>query len=579
MGGAELYTFGEFTLDPAERRLSNAGRCLPLAPKTLEVLVAIVRNAGHLVTKSELLAQIWPDSFVEEGILAVHVAALRKTLGETRPGRRFIETIPRSGYRFIAAVARNEAFREAGAGRWSLAVLPTLPFTHEVFSGRDWPIGLTLADALVERLGRFGQILVRPIRAVHSYSPSGGDPASVGRALLVDAVLESVCARSAGRTKVSARLVRSRDGAWLWRSEFNEPGTGILAIADAVAGSVAAYLGCKSPEHGQYTTRPSLAPEVYEWFGRGRSHMLSASMFEVPKAIEAFRKAATQAPHYAAAHAGLALAHCAQAEYRLRPPGEAFSNARDAALRALAMDDSCADAQVALGAVLFLSDWNWIGAQRSLERALMMHPNHTEAYLLMGRLLEALGRREEGIEMKLRALERDPFSPLVHLQISMSYFCQRRYVESIEWANKTLELAPRHPHAREHLAGAFWKMGDFDRYMAANIAHAEMHGVTADALEPLRHAYAAGGVAGVGRFMLERAARQPQAIPDMQLAILHGEAGDLDSAFRHLDRALDSRDPSLAHLAVGPQWDSLRADPVRFSQRLERMGLAHVAQG
>ena len=277
MGGAELYTFWDFTLDPAGRRLSNAGRVVPLPPKTFDVLVAVVRNAGQLVTKSELLAEIWPDSFVEEGILAVHISALRKALGETRPGRRFIETVPRSGYRFTSAVARSEASREGEAGRWSIAVLPALPFTHEVFSGRDWPIGLTLADALVERLGRLDRLLVRPIRAVHSYSTSGGDPASVGRTLLVDAVLESVCARSAGRTRVSARLVRSRDGTWLWRSEFNEPGTGILAIADAIAGSVAAYLGFRYSEAGTGPThrvRHQTPPEVYELFGRGRSHML-----------------------------------------------------------------------------------------------------------------------------------------------------------------------------------------------------------------------------------------------------------------------------------------------------------------
>jgi tetratricopeptide (TPR) repeat protein len=123
------------------------------------------------------------------------------------------------------------------------------------------------------------------------------------------------------------------------------------------------------------------------------------------------------------------------------------------------MDDSCADAQVALGAVLFWSEWNWAGAERSLERALEINPNHTEAYLVYGGLLEAQGRLQEGLAMKQRALERDPFSPLVHLQISMSWWNQRRYDETIEWANKALEFDPRHPHAREFPAGAYWKKG------------------------------------------------------------------------------------------------------------------------
>jgi tetratricopeptide (TPR) repeat protein len=355
--------------------------------------------------------------------------------------------------------------------------------------------------------------------------------------------------------------------------------TEILVIADSIAGSVATHLGVSASEaRGKHSAvKRSFPPEAYELFGQGRSHLLSASMFEIPQAIDAFRAAVALASGYAGAHAGLALAYCAQAEYRARPQGEAFSDARDAALRALAMDDACADAQTALGAVLFLSDWNWIGAERSLRRALALHPNHTEAYLLYGRLLEALGKLGEGLDMKLRALERDPFSPLVHLQISMSYFYQRRYDDSIEWANKTLGLEPRHPHAREHLAGAYWKKGDFDRSMKANIEHAELHGAPAAAIEVLRQAYASGGRDGVGRLVLQRAARQPQAFPDVQLAIFYGEAGDFEAAFRHLDRALEFHDPALVHLAVGPQWDVLRSDASRFRQCLGRMGLSSLS--
>jgi len=449
--------------------------------------------------------------------------------------------------------------------------------SQEILSGREWPTGLTLADALIDRLGRFDQILVRPTRAIQDYARrhnnAADDPATVGRSLSVDAVLESAFVRTDGRVQVSASLIRSRDGASLWSGEFDERSTDILGIADAVAGSVAAYLGFSAAPAPRGATRQSQPPEAYELFGRGRAHLLSASMFQVPQAVEAFREATVLAPAYAGAHAGLALAYCAQAEYRLRPPGDAFNDARAAALRALAMDDACADAQVALGAVLFLSDWNWIGAERSLQRALAMHPNHTEAYLLYGRLLEALGKLDEGLDMKMRALERDPFSPLVHLQISMSYFCQRRYDESIEWANKTLALDPKHPHAREHLAGAYWKKGDSDRYMQENITHAELHGAPAEVLEFLKQTYASGGRTAVFKLVLQRAAAQPQSFPDMQLAILYSETGDMDAAFRHLDRAIEAHDPGLVHLAVGPQWDSLRSDSSRFRQGVERLGL------
>ena len=565
MPGRELYAFSAFTLDVSERRLARSGEAVPLAPKAFDLLVALVRRAGRLVTKPELLAQVWPDAFVEEGILSVHVSALRKSLGEERSR---IETVARVGYRFVGDVSTQEA-APGGERPFSLAVVPARPVGGGIASGRGWPTALTFADTLVDDLGRLPRVVVRPTRAVLARADSAGPPATIGAALRVDAVLEATVALTEGQTRVTARLLRSGDGVCLWQRDFDE--TDLLAVARDVAACVADHLGL----HQASTTgrAPSHPPEAYEAFGRGRSHLLSASMLEVPQAVEAFRAATEVAPTYAAAHAGLALAHCAEAEWRVRPWTEAYASARAAALRALAMDDTCADAQVALGAVLFRGDWNWVGAERSLERALRLNPNHTEAYLHYGGLLEALGRLQEGLAMKLRALERDPFSPLVDLQISMSHFYQRRYDDTIEWARKALEIDPRHPHAREFLAGAYLKKGDSDRYMEENLRHAELHGAPAELIETLKSTYSKGGAAGVVRFALAQAAKQPLAFPDFQMALLHAEVDDLEKAFLHLDRAIESRDPALVHLAVGPQWDGLRRDTPRFNERLARMGL------
>jgi tetratricopeptide (TPR) repeat protein len=395
----------------------------------------------------------------------------------------------------------------------------------------------------------------------------------VGRSLRVDAVIDPRFHETADRIRVSAQLVRSRDGVRLWSGEFDEATIGRFAIPDAVAASIASHLGVSMGTVRPVVSQPPRGPEVYEHVGRGRVHLLSASLPEIPKAEAAFRAAIELDPTYAAAHAGLALTCCAQAELRLTSSGEAYAKAKAAALRALAMDDSSSDAQVALGTVLFLSEWDWIGAERSLSRALELNPNHTEAYLLYGRLLEALGKLQEGLETKLRALERDPFSPVVHLQIATSYWNQRRYDEVIEWANKTLDLDPRHLLAREFLAAAYLAKGDFDRHMAESITHAESYGVPAEALEPLKRAYEAGGRAGVLEYALQQACAQGRGAPDVQMAILYGEAGNMDAAFKHLDQAIDGHDPALVHLAVAPQWDRLRADR-RFNQCLARMGLS-----
>lgn len=440
----ELYEFGEFTLDVAERSLSRGGAAVHLAPKAHDVLVALVRHSGRLVLKSELLTLVWPGAFVEEGILAVHVSNLRKALGDANRQPTFIETVSRSGYRFIAAVRK---------------------------------------------------------------------PAS------------------------------------------NEP----------------------SPSR-----KPLRPPEAYELVGRGRSHLLSASYFELPQAVSAFQSAIDIDATYAAAHAGLALARCAQASLRAVPPGEAYADAKAAALRALAMDDKCADAQVALGAVLYLSEWDWLGAERSLQRALEISPHHTEAYLHYGSLLEALGQLDRGLTMKRQALARDPFSPLVLVQIATSYWHQRRYDAVIEWASKALALDPRNPLAREFLAGAHLQKGDVDAFITENVRQAESFGAPPETIaristmhDRLKVAYAEGGPQALARCtlaqMLEHQ-REGEGGTAIQLVLLHATAGDLDAAFRHLDRALASHDPSLVHLAVAPQWDALRGDP-RLGRVLARMGL------
>lgn len=438
MNVRDVYEFGEFVLDARERQLLKGPQILSLAPKALDLLVVLVRQAGHLVTKRELLELVWSDAHVEEGILAVHISALRKALGDSERKPQYIATVPRAGYRFLADVRRR---REHG---------PT-------------------------------EELRRPV--------------------------------------------------WL----------------------------------------APVQPAVCELIGRGRAFLLTTSASEIPKAIASFQSALELDATSAAAHAGLARAYCMQAELRTVPHAKAYSDAKSAALHALAMDDECADAQVALGGVMFLSEWNWVGARRTFERALQLDPGHTEAYLLYGRLLEAFGDFEGSLATKQKALERHPSSAMVHLEIGLCYWNWRRYDELIEWANKALALDARHTLAREYVAAAYWKKGDFDRQMSESLAHAESHGAPHDALLELTRLYARGG----RRAVLEHTVRHASSSHpggSVLLALLHAELGNHDEAFRFLDRAIDHRDPCLVHLAVSPQWDDLRVDS-RFDERVARMGL------
>ena len=444
---SEVFHFDEFTLDVRERRLLRGAEVVRVSPKAYDVLVALVRQRGRLVTKDELLKRIWPESFVEEGGLTVHMSALRKALGEDAHRPIYIETVAGSGYRFIAAV-------------------------------------------------RFD-------------------------------------------------------------SEDEKP-----FASSAVARPV----------------------ELYELVGRGRSHLLSDSFLELPAAVDAFRSAIEIDPTYAPAHAGLARARCVLAASHAVPHQEAFTEAKASALRALAMDSASADAQVALGTVLFLSEWDWTAAERSLQRALEINPDHTEALLQYGSLQEALGRLDDGLRCKQQALARDPRSPGVLVQIAISYWHQRRYDDALVWAQRALDVDPKHVQACQFISHVYLKIGDINRFAAWAVSVAIEFGlpeewvavmkqVTADA----QQVYATAGLSGVNRFWVDQIPN-PQLDFDVLLkmpffrAKLYGAAGRLDEAFDCLDQAIAHRDPALVHLAVAPDWDGLRDDP-RFDDRLKKMGL------
>jgi tetratricopeptide (TPR) repeat protein/predicted Ser/Thr protein kinase len=292
--------------------------------------------------------------------------------------------------------------------------------------------------------------------------------------------------------------------------------------------------------------RPSEASELV---ARGWAHLRSGSFFELSDAASAFQAATMIDPTFAAAWAGLAHAKVASAMNR-NVLVEAYGEARAAALRALALDDTSPDAHAALGEVMLFAEWDWIAAERSFQRALAIDPNHAHAYLRYGDLMEALGDLERGFHLKLQGLECDSTSVLAHLLIAVSCWNQRRYDDMIVFANKALDRDPQHHFALELLIGAYWKLGDLERVgelkrAAANLVPVRLKGA------------------------------QPDYGKDFGLLLQCAVAGEVDAAFEHLQRLIDKREPGLIHLAVAPQWDSLRADP-RFNQCLARMKLRPV---
>ena len=242
---------------------------------------------------------------------------------------------------------------------------------------------------------------------------------------------------------------------------------------------------------------------------------------------------------------------------------------------------------------MLVSEWDWTAAERSFQRALAINPNHAEAYLHYGGLMEALGDLPRGLELKLQGLECDSTSALAHVIIGVSFWNQRRYDDVIVWVSKALDRDPRHLFARELLVGAYWKKGDFKRQIEEDLKRAEARGLSEQASAALKgmvaeilYAYDHEGIEAAHRCILKHMDRAAELVHDGGSrqhgntiqgleAVSYAEMGDLDKAFESLQRAIDVRDPGLLHLAVAPQWDSMRADP-RFNECLARMRLRPV---
>jgi tetratricopeptide (TPR) repeat protein len=255
----------------------------------------------------------------------------------------------------------------------------------------------------------------------------------------------------------------------------------------------------------------------------------------------------------------------------------AYDEAKRAALRALALDDRCADAQLALGTVLFLSEWDWVGAERSLRRALAIHPGYTEAYLRYGNLLDAVGRVEEGLRMKQRALECEPASPVVFVQIAISHWNQRQYDHTIAWARRALAHDAKQPLAWEYLSSSYWAKGDRESFVAMHLTRADaFDGPTSGLAKALQRASGTNRLEVVRRYLLDTSRPPPAGGASViRLAAIKAALGDTDAALRHLDAALADRDAAVVYLGVSPLWDVLRHDP-RFEERLARLRLPAI---
>ena len=423
---AHVYEFGPFRMDTADRLLMRGGAAVPLRPKVVDTLILLIEGRGRVLRKEELMRALWPDTFVEESNLTQNIYTLRKVLGQdSKESLRYIETIPKRGYRFLAAVKelRDDSRRPSGSAPEGPAIdsLAVLPFKPLLAGERDELLELGIADALITTLGNSCGIPVRPISAVRAYGDPAQDPVSAGRQLGVAAVLDGSIQRSGDQLRVSARLMRCSDGATLWAGRYTETMMDIFRLQDAIAEHIAAALEWKldSGQLARLTKRYTESVDAYHAYLNGRYNWSKANQEGLWKAIDFFQRAIAADGNYALAYVGLADAYASLDWYGMLSTRESNPHVLAAAEKALAIDGDLAEAHAAL-AVAKQNRWDWAGAEAAYRRALELSPTRAETHQHYGTYLSFMGRCDEGLAHLKRAHQLDPVSLAISAQIALS---------------------------------------------------------------------------------------------------------------------------------------------------------------
>jgi TolB-like protein/Tfp pilus assembly protein PilF len=395
----------------------------------------------------------------------------------------------------------------------------------------------------------------------------------IGRELNVDYVLEGSARREGSRVKVTAELIQVRDQTQLWAETYERELSGILALQNDVAGKVAGALALKllPAEQAKLARGHIVDPEAYEAFLRGYHYRQTMTRGGLEAAERYFSLAKERDPSYAAAWAGIAGVWITRQQMGVTPPKEAFSKAREAALKALKLDPSECEARRVMAGILTWGDWNWEAAERAWNRVFEINPDYTTALSSYSHFLMVMGRQDEAMAKIERAQELDPFDIKTLSFHSMILLFARRYDEAIAMARKALKFQSDAPVARMALIGALFMKSMFAELMAIERSR---WAKDRNLLEALEQGYAEGGYPNSQKRLADALAVRygtPGGVTAYSLANMYAFAGQGDRVIEWLERAYDTGDGNMPYIGH-PVFDLVRSDP-RFQSLRKRIGL------
>ena len=623
------FRFGVFELDPRAGELRKKGMKIRLQGQPVDILAMLLERPGETVTREELQKKLWPaDTFVDfEQGLNNAMNRLRAALDDDAESPRFIETLPRLGYRFVGSV--NGAGRSPAAEdrpskgprqvlRWAafgaLAVIPmaavllglnvrgwrdrllarepkpqiqalaVLPLTNLSGDPEQEYFADGMTEALITELGKISSPRVISRQSVMQYKSSKKSLQEIAGELKVDAVLEGTVERSGDRVRVTMHLSQAFPERQLWSQEYSRSLRDALSLEGEIARAVTDEIQVKlaPDERTRLASSRSVDPEAHDDYLRGRyllglafahlSNLAERRQYtgrDILAATGLFKRAIEKDPAFALAYAGLADAYIefGNPQWGGDSPKETLLDAKAAATKALELDPSLAEAHFSLAQTLEYN-WNWAEAEKQYRLALKLNPNYADAHLQYGRFVQALGRNDEAMTQMSQAIELDPFS--IKTKVVVAY---------VTYASRQYDLAVKQFESLGDNVGLTWAYREKQMYPDAIAAWQQKWELNQPS--GTRDSECLATLAGL--YGLEGRKREAQALIDelketarhryvsgFFFAEMYADFGDKEQAIRWLERAYEEHDQWMVFVNSYPGLDRLRSEP-RFQALLRRM--------
>jgi TolB-like protein len=565
--------FGVFEADLAARELRKNGTKIRLQDQPFQVLALLLENSGRVITREELRQKLWPaDTFVDfDNGLNTCINKIREALCDSAEKPRYVETLPRRGYRFLSSVdGIGEALPKSPGPIESIAVLPLENLTHDP-DQEYFADGLT--EALITNLAKISALRVVSRTSAMHYKNVHEPLPRIARELGVDAVVEGTVLRSGKRLRISAQLVDARTDSHLWAEVYDRDSRDVLALQSEVTQAIVREIQVKlTPKEQAKLARVRLVdPEAYEAYLKGRYHWNKRSGPGIRKGVGYFQQAIEKDPTYAAAYAGLADSAGIAGLWAFVSPEEGCGRAKAAARKSLEIEES-AEAHASLGWAIIHYDFDTISAEKEFQRAIELDPRYPSAHQWYAHYFGYMNRWDQALQEATHALQLDPLSLIINVTYAACFWLTHQWDRAAEHCRKALELDPNFITLRWLLANAYEGKGMHQEAISERKWAVEHSDAAPTFLVELAASYAAAGKRDEAVRTLQELSdiSKEQYVSPYWLALVHAALKETDETFRLLDRAYSERSGRLAWVKMDPRLDNLRTYR-RFADLLRRM--------